>query len=221
MRFQRLTLPAACLGLALAAVLPVAAAPGQAPVEKPSTSAAAPPAAAKPAATTPAAPTPAAAKPRPKVSPAPTHPLDPLTASEITSVVNILRARTEMVPANAFFPQVALNEPPKAEVRAFKPGTPFRREAAVVVFDRAANRTFEAIVDLRAKSLVTMTPVKDAQPAIMFEEFDKVPPLVRAHPDFVEAMKKRGIANVNDVQVDPWAPGLLDPKTEPRWRWST
>ena len=65
-----------------------------------------------------------------------------------------------------------------------------------------------------------MTPVKDAQPAIMFEEFDKVPPLVRAHPDFVEAMKKRGITNINDVQVDPWAPGLLDPKTEPRTtRW--
>ena len=54
----------------------------------------------------------------------------------------------------------------------------------------------------------------------MFEEFDKVPPLVRAHPDFVEAMKKRGITKVDDVQVDPWAPGLLDPKTEPRTtRW--
>ena len=51
-------------------------------------------------------------------------------------MVNILRARTEMVPAKAFFPQIALNEPPKAEVRAFKPGTSFGREAAVVVFDR-------------------------------------------------------------------------------------
>jgi primary-amine oxidase len=210
MRFHRLTLPAACLGLAFAAALPVPAAEArQAPVERPTT----------PAASSPAAATPAAAKPRAQ-APAPTHPLDPLTASEITSVVNILRARTEMVPANAFFPQIALNEPPKAEVRGFKPGTSFRREAAVVVFDRAANRTFEAIVDLRTKALVTMTPMQDAQPAIMFEEFDKVPPLVRAHPEFVEAMKKRGITNVNDVQVDPWAPGLLDPKTEPRTtRW--
>src|ERR1700754_2042734 len=130
MRFHRLTLPAACLGLAFAAA-PSAVEARQAPVEKSTT--------------------PAAAKPRPQVSPAPTHPLDPLTASEITSVVNILRARTEMVPANAFFPQIALNEPPKAEVRVFKSGTSFRREAAVVVFDRAANRTFEAIVDLRTK----------------------------------------------------------------------
>jgi primary-amine oxidase len=207
MRFQRLMPPAACLGLAFAAALPAAEA-RQAPLEKPATPA------------KPAAAAPAPTKPRPRVSPAPTHPLDPLTASEINSVVSILRARTEMVPANAFFPQIALNEPPKAEVRAFKPGATFRREAAVVVFDRAANRTFEAIVDLRAKSLVTMTPVTDAQPAIMFEEFDKVPPLVRAHPEFVEAMKKRGITNIDDVQVDPWAPGLLDPKTEPRTtRW--
>src|SRR5688572_27946362 len=98
MRFQRLTLPAACLGLAFAAGLPAAAAAADASqaLEKPTT-----PAAAKPAATTPAP-----AKPRPQVSPAPTHPLDPLTGSEITSAVNILRARSEMVPANAFFPQI-------------------------------------------------------------------------------------------------------------------
>jgi len=98
MRFHRLTLTAACLGLAFIAVPPSEA--GQ-------------------------------AKPRTQVSPAPTHPLDPLTASEINSVVNILRARTEMVPANAFFPQIALNEPPKAEVRAFKPGSSFRRSPSI------------------------------------------------------------------------------------------
>ena len=47
-----------------------------------------------------------------------------------------------------------------------------------------------------------------------------MPALVRADPAFREAMRKRGIDRVEDVQIDLWAPGLLDPKTEPattRW----
>ncbi len=121
MRFQRLTLPAACLGLAFAAALPAAEA-RQAPVEKPTT-----PAAAKPAATTPAT-----AKPRPQVSPAPTHPLDPLTASEITSAVNILRARTEMVPGQRVLPadraeRAAEGRSPRLQARHVLPPRSRRR----------------------------------------------------------------------------------------------
>ena len=77
-----------------------------------------------------------------------THPLDPLTADELRAVVRIVRTHPD-VPASALFPEIVLNEPPKAEVLAFKPGTPFRREAAVVVFDRPAGRTLAAVVDLQ------------------------------------------------------------------------
>ena len=77
------------------------------------------------------------------VTAAPVHPLDPLTADELRAVVRIVRTHPD-VPAHALFPEIVLNEPPKAEVLAFKPGTPFRREAAVVVFDRPAGRTMAA-----------------------------------------------------------------------------
>lgn len=199
----------------------IAQPPSPAPLEKPkpqsgSTAAPATPAA-PPTATAPAA-APAAAKSRPRPAAA-THPLDPITAAEIATAVKALRAHAE-VPKDAFFPMIALQEPSKADVRAFKPGTAFRRDAIAVVFDRPRNATFEAIVDLRAGRVTAMTPVPGAHPAILFDEFDKVPPLVRADPAFQAAMKKRGITNMDDVQVDPWAPGLLDPKTEPsttRW----
>jgi primary-amine oxidase len=175
------------------------------------------PASAQPASSLKAqAPAPPEARPLPR---APKHPLDPLTASEITVVVEALRAHPE-VPAQAFFPTIALREPSKDEVRAFKPGMPLRRDAFAVVFDRPSNRTFEAIVNLRAKAVTSIKEVPGAQPLIMLEEFDRVPPLVRAHPAFREAIRKRGITNIDDVQVDPWAPGLLDPRTEPRTtRW--
>jgi primary-amine oxidase len=162
------------------------------------------------------APAPSAARPLPS---APRHPLDPLTASEVTVAVQALRAHPD-VPAQAFFPTIALHEPSKDEVRAFKAGMPIRRGALAVVFDRPSNRTFEAIVDLRSKAVTSIKQVPGAQPMIMLEEFDRVPPLVRADPAFREAIRKRGITNIDDVQVDPWAPGLLDPKTEPRTtRW--
>jgi primary-amine oxidase len=153
------------------------------------------------------------------------HPLDPLTAAEIATAVRLVRAQPDLAPQagserELLFPTVTLNEPPKSEVRAFTPGSTFRREASVAVFDRTGNRTFEAIVDLRARKVTSFTPLANVQPSIMNVEIDRVVPLVRADPAFQEAMRKRGLTNMADIQLDPWAPGLLDPKTEPKTtRW--
>jgi primary-amine oxidase len=155
-------------------------------------------------------------RPRPT---APAHPLDPLSAREIEAAVRLLRAHPD-VPADAFFPTLALREPSKADVRAFTPGSPLRRQAFAVVFDRPRNRVFEAVVDLYLNRVVSMKRIPGVQPAILMDEYDRVPPLVRADPAFREAMRKRGITEIEDVQIDPWAPGLLDAKTEPsttRW----
>jgi primary-amine oxidase len=148
-------------------------------------------------------------------APAYAHPLDPLSAAEIAMVTKIVRAQPNL-PGDAFFVTVAPQEPSKADVRAFKPGAPFPREAFVALFDRPNNRTIEAIVDLRARTVKTVRDVPGVQPPMLIEEFDRIPTLVRADPAFRAAIARRGITRVEDVQVDPWAPGLLDPKTEPR-----
>jgi primary-amine oxidase len=155
------------------------------------------------------------------------HPLDPLSASEIATAVRLVRAQPELsgttgggAQGELLFPTVTLNEPSKAEVRAFTPGSTFRREALVAVFDRTGNRTFEAIVDLRARRVISFMPLANVQPSIMNVEIDRVVPLVRADPAFQEAMRKRGLTNMAEIQLDPWAPGLLDPKSEPKTtRW--
>jgi primary-amine oxidase len=162
---------------------------------------------------------------RPRAAAGATHPLDPLTAAEIATAVRLVRAQPELQAqaggdGELLFPTVTLNEPSKAEVRAFTPGSAFRREAVVVVFDRAGNRTFDARIDLRAKRVLSFTRLTGVQPSVMNVEIDRVAPLVRADPAFQEAMRKRGLTNMADIQLDPWAPGLLDPKTEPRTtRW--
>lgn len=125
------------------------------------------------------------------------------------------------VPAGALYPMMSLHEPPKSAIAAFKPGTPITREAFVVIFDRPTNRTFEAIVDLSKRAVTTISEVEGAQPAITFDEMDRIPAIVRANEAWRAAMRKRGLTNFEQIHVDPWAPGLLDPANESRTtRWA-
>ena len=57
---------------------------------------------------------------------------------------------------------VQLKEPPKEEVLAWKPGQAMRREAFVVV--KKGAQTFEAVVDVNGKKLVSWTEMKGVQP---------------------------------------------------------
>jgi Cu2+-containing amine oxidase len=80
-------------------------------------------------------------------------PLDPLTAAEIRTTLEVIEASNKY-PAGAIFPIVTLKEPPKAELLAWDPGEPFRREAFANVYNRGANRLFEAVVDLKTQTLI-------------------------------------------------------------------
>jgi primary-amine oxidase len=137
------------------------------------------------------------------------HPLDPLTAPEIEAAVKIVRTEKALA-EGVFFPQVALKEPPKDSVRAWKPGVPLARQAGLVVYDRTANAMSEAVVDLGTKKLVSWTPRPGAQPNIMLEEFDKFPAVVKADEGWRAAMKKRGL-DPDKLWVDLWAAGPMSP----------
>jgi primary-amine oxidase len=145
------------------------------------------------------------------------HPLEPLTAAEIRAAVSLVQARPD-VARDVLFPVIALQEPPKDEVRAYKPAVAGRREAFLVVLDRAKNQSFEAVVDLRAKSVRSFTPITGGQPLVTDVEMEIVRDAVRKDPAWQAAMKARNITNFNHVMIDPWAPGFLDPKTEPAGR---
>src|SRR5262245_21250713 len=144
--------------------------------------------------------------------PVPTaHPLDPLTAAEIRSATAIVKAQAQLS-ANVLFPVIALHEPPKDDILAFKPGASFRRGAFVVVIDRTARRAFEIVVDLRNKAIVRTTPIESGQPLITDVEFREAQGIVRKDPGWQAAMQKRGITDFET--------GMLDPSRESRTtRW--
>ncbi len=139
------------------------------------------------------------------------HPLDPLDASEIESAVKILRAMPNF-PKEVLFSTVQLNEPPKAEAWNYKAGTTFRREAFAIVMDRTRNKTFESLIDLRGKKIISWKEIADVQPLIFDREYEDLRRIVKADARWQAAMKKRGITEFDKVEVDGWAVGQVDPK---------
>src|SRR5215471_15161437 len=77
------------------------------------------------------------------------HPLDPLTSDEMRKVVSILKS-SGTISGRDLFNIINLKEPPKKEVLNYKPGSQFRREAFVSLFDYERVGMVEATVDLNA-----------------------------------------------------------------------
>ena len=134
------------------------------------------------------------------------HPLEPLTAEEVQIAVATVRSHHHLSP-HFRFPTVALNEPPKEVVLGFKPGDPVSREVFLVLLDNETGNTYEAIVDVNQRTVLSWQQIPDVQPNIMADELAECELAVKAHPDFQAALAKRGITDLALVVVDPWAIG--------------
>ena len=143
------------------------------------------------------------------------HPLDPLTETEINTAAKVVRAAPQF-PADALFATIVLKEPLKSDVLDFKPGAAITRQAFAVILDRRGNRTFEAVVDLAAPRLQSWNQIKGVQAVVLEAEYEPFERAVRADPRWQEAMRKRGIKELEKVQIDYWAAGQVPPKFQGR-----
>ena len=134
------------------------------------------------------------------------HPLDPLTAEEIAEASAILKSQRTLGPRTRF-ETVVLREPDKDVALAHQAGDPIRREAFLVVLDNDAAATYEAVVSLDARRVVSWEHIPGVQPRVMFDEFIECEAAVRADARFQAAIKKRGITDPSLVMVDPWSAG--------------
>src|SRR3954470_16930290 len=137
-------------------------------------------------------------------SASPTDPLDPLTADELQTTFTVIEQTKRLAP-DTFFPIVKLDEPAKSD-GSWTPSAQFPRRAFADVYDRGANKLYEAVVDLRTKQLVSWTPRPGAQPAVFLSEYEAADSIVHAYGPFKMAMRDRGL-DPKDVYVDLWAPG--------------
>ena len=126
------------------------------------------------------------------------HPLDPLTADEIRVAAQV--ARTDARFASAQFASILLDEPAKADVIAWRPGTTLARQARLVVMTPAS--VFEVVTDLTARRLVSATERKGVEPPVMMSEFEAAK-VVLTHPEFRAALAKRGVTDPEKVFCSP------------------
>ena len=75
------------------------------------------------------------------------HPLDSLSTEEFNRTTAALRASGDLIPSRRFA-SITLDEPAKATVLAWREGDPIDRRSLSVLWDRADNKAYEAIVDL-------------------------------------------------------------------------
>src|SRR3954471_21428432 len=99
------------------------------------------------------------------------HPLEPLAAEEVSAASAILKAE-KALGQTARFVFVTLHEPPKAAVQAGGvDGARIPREAFLVLYERSERATYEAVVSLTDRRVVSWTRIDGVQPQITFEEF--------------------------------------------------
>jgi len=134
------------------------------------------------------------------------HPLDPLSAEEVARAWDVIRAEQAPGPRTRVM-SVALHEPAKDVVLGHQPGDPVERQAFAIVLDNATGTTYEAVVSLTRKRVVSWTAVPGVQPAIVFDEFVECEAAVRADPSWQEAMRKRGVTDFDLAMIDPWSAG--------------
>jgi primary-amine oxidase len=145
------------------------------------------------------------------------HPLDPLSEGEITAATRIVREAEQFgsLSPDSRFITIALAEPDKRAVLDWcDGGRRPDRAAEIVILDRGAQDTVEALVSLDLGAISSWRRRDDIQPMAVVSELMEAEELVRLHPGFQAAMARRGVTDFETVQVDAWPAGHFGPAEE-------
>ncbi len=135
-----------------------------------------------------------------------THPLDPLSYQEVWQALEILRDAGRL-DRETRFSQLALEEPRKSDVLAWRPGDDVPRAAYALV--RQDEESFEAVVDLVAGSVRSWTKLEGVQPNWTGEEFGAVVDKVLENEEFVHGLARRGITDLTFLDCGNFPPGYF------------
>ncbi|MFD4668709.1 primary-amine oxidase [Lentzea sp. NPDC058450] len=134
------------------------------------------------------------------------HPLDPLTAAELSAGSAVL-ADAGLAGGTIRFPQVLLVEPAKDVIRA---GAATDRRIRYTLLDTATGRSGEAVVSVSRHELVSWDDwaEREGQPSYLFEEYERAEEITKADPRWQAAMTRRGLADRAALAFcAPLAPG--------------
>ena len=145
-----------------------------------------------------------------------THPLDPVSAAEVTHLKAVLEA-AGYVGEGMRYSYVMLREPTRDTLAAFTPGGAVPREIGVLITDVSAGKVTEAVVDMATSSIVkenTLDPETQGWGPVLDEDYVAAEEICKADPRFVEALAKRGITNLDQVFCAPLSAGHFGDENE-------
>ena len=134
------------------------------------------------------------------------HPMDPLTTDEYVAIITILKAE-ELVDDSSRYSLITLQEPDKASVLRWKPGSTLPRAAFAIV--KKGADTFEAIVDIDRNKVVSWKQVPGVQPGVLIEEWTLAQKIVQSNSEWQAAVRKRGITEFEKIVCLPLTAGYF------------
>lgn len=134
------------------------------------------------------------------------HPLDPVSAEEIAAATEVVRGSQD--DKGLRFVTVTLREPDKERLAADidQERSPDRL-IEVVALAPDAERAYQVVVALPEGEVLSREDLGDLQPAMIAEEVEAVERLVKEHPDFRTAVRRRGIDDIDLISIDPLPAG--------------
>jgi primary-amine oxidase len=142
------------------------------------------------------------------------HPLEPLSADEITATSTILRRERSLSEAVRFV-SIELHEPAKDLVQGLGAGQTVDRQSFVVLRDRRNRATIEAVVSLTRGQVCSWREVPDVLPIFARDELHECQELLHSDSRFLEAMRRRGVDDLSLVGTDIWSAGNTGPQDNP------
>ena len=132
------------------------------------------------------------------------HPLDPLTAVEISRVVTTLLDKRSVGPGLRFA-SIDLEEPAKEDL-AVRPDD-ITRTAQAICWDTGRGQAYRALVTLPGGEVTRWEQIEGFQPAMTVDEWHECDAMLRRHPALLAALARRGITDISRVLTDVWAYG--------------
>jgi primary-amine oxidase len=138
-----------------------------------------------------------------------THPLDPATGEEFLAGRDILAA-AGLLGEHVRFAYYGLEEPPKGEVLAFRPGDEPRRALRAMLIDVTTGQSSDVVVSLTDAAVTSQRLLdheRDGAVPILLQDFVRAEEIVHADEGWLAAMARRGLTDVSKLRACPLTAG--------------
>jgi primary-amine oxidase len=130
------------------------------------------------------------------------HPLDPLTATEISTAAQVLKEEG-WLGDSVRVGTVELREPQKTQDTASAPEPAMPREAIVLLYDWATGQSTEAVVDVTTARVVSATQFPAGDPLMRSMIAQRANEVLRQNAEWTSAISRRGIVDLQRVLAIP------------------